>query len=146
MNKLDTLFRKQSLSLTWRNKEMNTHSFKACVRSWEHMLGHFLWFYHISCYNNSVKVAINWTSSKRDSELTPFIKQMRIQSMAAQTIGSQFPLVPMVNVKGLNSQAITDHNRLFLGIPRSFRMVSMNNPMSKSAEQIIIHHEVYQGN
>jgi len=72
---------------------------------------------------------------------------MRIQSMAAQTIGSQFPLVPMVNVKGLNSQAITDHTRIFSGIPRSFRMVSMNNPTSKSAEQIIIydHQKVYQG-
>ena len=67
--------------------------------------------------------------------------------MAAQTIGSQFPLVPMVNVKGLNSQAITDHIRIFSGIPRSFRMVSMNNPTSKSAEQIIIydHQKVYQG-
>ena len=60
---------------------------------------------------------------------------MRIQSITAQTIGSQFPLVPMVNVKGLNSQAITDHIRIFSGIPLSSRMVSMNNPTSKSAEQ-----------
>jgi hypothetical protein len=67
--------------------------------------------------------------------------------MTTQTIGSQFPLVPMVNVKGLNSQAITDHIRVFSGIPRSFRMVSMNNPTSKSAEQTIIydHQKVYHG-
>lgn len=57
--------------------------------------------------------------------------------MIAQTIGSQFPLVPMVNVKGLNSQATTDHIRIFSGIPLSSRMVSMNNPTSKSAEQEI---------
>lgn len=55
--------------------------------------------------------------------------------MTAQTIGSQFPLVPIVNVKGLNSQATTDHIRIFSGIPLSSRMVSMNNPTSKSAEQ-----------
>lgn len=68
--------------------------------------------------------------------------------MTAQTIGSQFPLVPMVNVKGLNSQAITDHIRIFSGTPRSLRMVSINNPTSKSAEQIIIYERQknYQGN
>jgi hypothetical protein len=83
-----------------------------------------------SIYKNFTKVAINWTNTKIDSELTPFIKHMRIQSMTTQTIGSQFPLVPMVNVKGLNSQAITDHIRVFSGIPRSFRMVSMQNKQS----------------
>lgn len=55
--------------------------------------------------------------------------------MTAQTIGSQFPLVPMVNVKGLNSQATTDHIRIFSGIPLSSRMVFMNNPTSKSAAE-----------
>jgi hypothetical protein len=81
------------------------------------------------------KVAIT-ENSERDLELTPFIKHMRIQSMTAQTIGSQFPLVPIVNVKGLNNQATIDHSRIFSGIPRSFRMVSMNCPTSKSAEQM----------
>jgi hypothetical protein len=61
---------------------------------------------------------------------------MRTQSTAAQTIGSQFPLVPMVNVKGLNSQDTTDQILVFSGTPRSLRMVSMNNPTSKSAQQL----------
>ena len=53
--------------------------------------------------------------------------------MAAQMMGSQFPLVPMVKVKGLNSQATTHQIRVLAGTPRSSRMVSMNTPTSKSA-------------
>ena len=55
--------------------------------------------------------------------------------MAAQMMGSQFPLVPMVKVKGLNSQATTHQIRVLAGTPRSSRMASMNNPTSKSAPQ-----------
>jgi hypothetical protein len=81
------------------------------------------------------KLAIT-ENNERDLELTPFIKHMRIQSMTAQTIGSQFPLVPIVNVKGLNNQATTDHSCIFSGTPRSFRMVPMNCPTSKSGKQM----------
>jgi hypothetical protein len=84
----------------------------------------------------NVAVTEHTPEFKRDSELTPFIKHMRTQSTAAQTMGSQFPLVPMVNVKGLNSQATTDQIRVFSGTPRNLRMVSMNNPTSKSAQQL----------
>lgn len=58
--------------------------------------------------------------------------------MMAQTMGSQFPLVPMVNVNGLKSQAATDQRRSLSGTPRNFRMVSINKPTSKSVKQVQI--------
>lgn len=54
--------------------------------------------------------------------------------MVAQTRGSQFPLVPMVNVNGLKSQAATDQRRRFSGTPRSFKMTSTKKPTSKSSK------------
>lgn len=54
--------------------------------------------------------------------------------MVAQTRGSQFPLVPMVNVNGLKNQAATDQRRRFSGTPRSFKMTSTKKPTSKSSK------------
>lgn len=55
-----------------------------------------------------------------------------IQRMSAQTIGSQFPRVPIVKVKGLKSQERTETMQRFSGTPRSFKMVRMKKPTTKS--------------
>lgn len=66
---------------------------------------------------------------------TPFIMHKMIHKITAQTMGSQFPLVPMVKVNGLKSQAATDQSRRSSGTPRSFRIASTNKPTSKSAAE-----------
>lgn len=70
------------------------------------------------------------------AELTPFIMHKMIHKITAQTMGSQFPLVPMVKVNGLKSQAATDQSRRSSGTPRSFRIASTNKPTSKSENEM----------
>jgi len=45
-----------------------------------------------------------------------------IHNITAQTIGSQFPRVPMVKVNGLKSHAMTEMLHIFSGAFRSFRI------------------------
>ena len=80
----------------------------------------------------------NKEKKERETELTPFIRQSIIQRTIAQTKGSQFPLVPIVNVNGLKSQAAMDQRRKFSGTPRSFKMASTKNPTSKSSKITLI--------
>ena len=59
---------------------------------------------------------------------------MKTQRTKAQTIGSQFPRVPIVKVNGLKSQTITEIMLNFSGTPRSFSMILINKPTSKSTQ------------
>ena len=71
---------------------------------------------------------------EREQKLTPFIRHKRILRTIAQTRGSQFPLVPMVNVNGLKSQTITEPMHKFSGTPRFFKIVRIKYPTSKSRQ------------
>lgn len=63
---------------------------------------------------------------------TPFMRHKRTQRTIAQTTGSQFPRVPIVKVNGLNSQNITELTQNFSGTPRSFKILLIKYPTSKS--------------
>lgn len=56
-----------------------------------------------------------------------------IHKIIAQTMGSQFPRVPMVKVNGLKSHTIKAQAHRFSGTLRSFKIMWMNMPTSKSA-------------
>lgn len=61
------------------------------------------------------------------------MRHKRTQRTIAQTTGSQFPRVPIVKVNGLNSQTITELTQNFSGTPRSFKILLIKHPTSKSA-------------
>lgn len=69
----------------------------------------------------------------RVEKFIPLIRQITIHNMVAQTIGSQLPLVPIVNVNGLKSHTITQQVQVLSGTFRRFKMVRINKPTSKSA-------------
>ena len=70
---------------------------------------------------------------EKRKKLTPFMRHNRTQRTMAQTRGSQFPRVPIVNVNGLNSQIITKLTEKFSGTPRSFKTLRIKYPTNKSA-------------
>ena len=73
------------------------------------------------------------TGNEKKKKLTPFMRHKRTQRTIAQTTGSQFPRVPIVKVNGLNSQTITELTQSFSGTPRSFKILLIKYPTSKSA-------------
>lgn len=69
---------------------------------------------------------------KYGSRIIPFIRQIMVHKIMAQTMGSQFPRVPMVKINGLKSHTITEYMHRSSGTFRSFKMVWINKPTSKS--------------
>lgn len=63
------------------------------------------------------------------------MREIIIHKTIAQTIGSQFPRVPMVKVNGLKNQAATAYKHKLSGTFRSFKMEYIKKPTSKSAKQ-----------
>lgn len=73
------------------------------------------------------------TKQVKESKLTPLMRHITIHRTMAHTMGSQFPRVPMVKVNGLKSHVIREGIHKLSGTPRSFKIVWINEPTSKSA-------------
>lgn len=89
------------------------------------------------CIDNGVDSEVDNKSIPKSclEHTSPFMRHIKTQRIKAQTIGSQFPRVPIVKVNGLKSQAITEIIDKFSGTPRSFKMARINKPTSKSAAE-----------